>query len=243
MDIGIAHHKIASIARGLAQEKQSTLNKLKAEYNNLSRPDFLWHYLLQSFSTMGRASGWDGLIGNKYNYNKLRYEALDKRPPSERVRVVAQTCRDAKIRMPSVKADYILKCFEQVKSLGGPEAAKKMLFAQEGREGKIRFLKRFSGIGDKYARNIMMDVYHEDFRDSIALDIRIKSISEAFGLAFNSYTQHEEFYLSVAKEAGINGWELDRLIFNFKDRFLVGSGTTYPAKPNQGIHRTACSRR
>ncbi len=244
MDIDIAHKILVLIARDLAQEKQSTLNKLKAEYNNLSRPDFLWHYLLQSFSTMGRASGWEGLIGNKNNYNKLRYEALAELTPSNRARIVEQTCRDAKIRRPSIKAGYILKCFDQVKSLGGPESAKKMLFAQEGRERKIRFLKRFSGIGDKYARNIMMDVYHEDFRDSIALDIRIKSISEAYGLTFNNYTQHEEFYLSVAREAGINGWELDRLIFNFKDRFLVGSGITYsPEKPNKGIHRTACSRR
>jgi thermostable 8-oxoguanine DNA glycosylase len=224
MDIKIAHDKIASIARRLAQEKQLTLNKLKAEYHKLSRPDFLWHYLLQSFSTMGRASGWEGLIGNKNNYNKLRYENLAELPPNDRARVVEQTCKDAKIRMPSVKADYILKCFEQIKAFGGPETAKKMLFSQVGREGKIRFLKKFSGIGDKYARNIMMDVYHEDFRDSIALDVRIKSISDAYGLTFTSYTQHEEFYLSVAREAGINGWELDRLIFNFKDSFLVGSG-------------------
>jgi len=227
----------------LALEKESTLNKLKAEYKNLSRPDFLWHYLLQSFSTMGKASGWEGLIGNKYNYDKLRYEVLVELPQKDRAKIVEQTCRDAKIRMPTVKTYYILKCFEQVKSLGGPAAAKKMLFAQEGREGKIRFLKQFMGIGDKYARNIMMDVYHEDFRDSIALDIRIKSISEAFGLEFSSYSQHEEFYLSVAREAGINGWELDRLIFNFKDRFLVGPDTTCTAKPNQGIPRTACRRR
>ena len=55
-----------------------------------------------------------------------------------------------------------------------------------------------------------MDVYHEDFRDSIALDLRIKAISEALGLSFSSYTEHERFYLDVAREAGLNGWELDR---------------------------------
>jgi hypothetical protein len=62
----------------------------------------------------------------------------------------------------------------------------------------------------------MMDVYHEDFRDSIALDVRIKAISEALGLSFASYDEHERSYLDVAWEAGINRWELDRLLFNFR---------------------------
>lgn len=68
----------------------------------------------------------------------------------------------------------------------------------------------------KYARNIMMDVYHKDFRNSIALDARIKGISSALGLKFSSYAEHESFYLNVARDAGINGWDLDRLLFNFR---------------------------
>ena len=118
--------------------------------------------------------------------------------------------------MPYKKADYILGCFEYVTRLGGPEAAKAKLLAQPGREAKISFLQSFPGIGPKYARNIMMDVYHEDFRDSIALDVRIKAISEALGLSFASYADHERFYLDVAREVGLNRWELDRLLFNFR---------------------------
>lgn len=101
--------------------------------------------------------------------------------------------------------------------LGGPETAKDKLFSQLGREAKIRFLQNFPGIGPKYARNIMMDVYHEDFRDSISLDVRIKAISDALGLKFSSYAEHESFYLEVARDAGVNGWELDRLLFNFSE--------------------------
>lgn len=62
----------------------------------------------------------------------------------------------------------------------------------------------------------MMDVYHEDFRDSIALDVRILAISKKLELSFSSYTEHEKFYLDVAREAELNGWELDRLLFNFR---------------------------
>ena len=100
--------------------------------------------------------------------------------------------------------------------MGGPQEAKARLLAQPGREGKIRVLKALPGIGDKYARNIMMDVYHEDFRDSIAVDARIKAVSESLGVSFGSYAAHEAFYLGVARLSGVNGWELDRLLYNFR---------------------------
>jgi endonuclease III len=81
--------------------------------------------------------------------------------------------------MPDLKGEYIIGCFERIRCLGGPEAAKAELLAQVGREAKIQWLKTMPGIGDKYARNIMMDVYHKDFRNSIAVDARIKSVSDA----------------------------------------------------------------
>ncbi len=210
---------------------------MKAEHDQLARPDFLWHYLLQSFATMGRAAGWHGLIGNEDNYDKVRYEMLAELSPEVRTLQVEDTCRAAKIRMPGNKARYILGCFEQVRQLGGPELAKQQLLAQPGRDAKIRFLKTFPGIGPKYARNIMMDVYHEDFRDSIAIDARIKSVSNAWGLSFGSYEEQEDFYLSVAGEAGLNGWELDRLMFNYTNQFLpsvnnVGKRSGAPTTPD-----------
>ncbi len=213
--------RLAAKARRLARLKQPELDRQKADYAQLQRPDFLWHYLLQSFATMGRASGWRGLIGNKSNYDKLRFDVLAELTPAARSGQVETTCRAAKIRMPGIKAGYILKCFDQVQELGGLEAAKAKLLAQTGREAKIAFLKSFRGIGDKYARNIMMDVYHPDFRNSIAVDARIKTLSEKLGLSFGSYREHEEFYVSVAREAGLNGWELDRLIYNFQAEFLI----------------------
>ena len=66
----------------------------------------------------------------------------------------------------------------------------------------------------------MMDVYHEDFRNSIAIDVRVKKISENLGLNFSKYQEHENFFLDAAREANLNGWELDRLMYNFTDDFL-----------------------
>ena len=57
---------LVSIVKPLAAEKRAFLDELKREHAGLERPDFLWHYLLQSFSTMGRASGWQRLIANQY---------------------------------------------------------------------------------------------------------------------------------------------------------------------------------
>ncbi|MEO6118920.1 MAG: hypothetical protein ABIP37_07595 [Methylotenera sp.] len=109
--------------------------------------------------------------------------------------------------------------FQLVLELGGLKAATDQLFSQQGKENKIAFLKKFPGIGPKYARNIMMDVYHEDFRNSIAIDVRINAITELLGLKFPDYEKHEQFYLEVAEEAGLNGWEVDRLLYNFRPIF------------------------
>ena len=216
------HHqkeKLARIAARLAEKHRDKLEQLKQEHKELKRPDFIWHFLLQSFSTMGRAAGWHGLIGNKDNYSKITFESLEKLDSSQRENVVRSTCRAAKIRMPEKKSGFILGCFEHIQKMGGLEKTNKLLYSACEREGKINFLISFPGIGPKYARNIMMDVYHEDFRDSIAIDVRIKAISDALGVTFKNYSEHEKFYLESARLAGINGWELDRLLFNFRIEF------------------------
>ena len=85
----------------------------------------------------------------------------------------------------------------------------------------MQFLDDFPGIGPKYSRNIMMDVYHEDFRESIAIDSRIMGIEKFHGLQFTRYEDHESFWLDVAHRAGLNGWELDRVMFGFQKEFLT----------------------
>ncbi|AHY45711.1 Hypothetical Protein RradSPS_0428 [Rubrobacter radiotolerans] len=216
----VAKAELTKTARRIADEQKEKLDKLKANAPDLERPDFVWHYLLRSFSTMGGIKGFAGLIDNPDNYKEVTYERLAEISDEERLAHADGVCRRAKVNYPGNKGRYITKSFAQVCSLGGPEVAREKLLNCKGREAKVRFLMQFHGIGPKYARNIMMDVYHEDFHNSIAIDSRIQSISNAWGLSFGSYEEHEDFYLSVAKGADLNGWELDRLMFNFKDEFL-----------------------
>ena len=104
--------------------------------------------------------------------------------------------------------------------LGGPKRAKEELLAKIGPNEKMTYLRQFRGIGPKYARNIMMDVYHKDFRDSIAVDSRIKSIANDYlGLNY-TIDECEKFFLEAASEAKISGWEMDRLLYNFQNDFI-----------------------
>src|SRR5437764_11812460 len=101
-----AKSRIVAVVRALAVEKRAELERHKEGHSGLARPDFIWHYLLQSFSTMGRASGWHGLIGNQDNYRRVTYTALAALTPEARASQVRQVCRAAGIRMPDKKADY-----------------------------------------------------------------------------------------------------------------------------------------
>ena len=213
-----AKQRLSQIICQLYETNRIELERFKSEQIQIERPDFIWHYLLASFSTMGRSSGWKGLIGTPYNYNRITFDVLNSLTSEQRKAQVHEVCRAAKIRMPGRKSTFILGCYDRILMLGGPAEAKAALLALPGAQKKRAFLMEFPGIGEKYARNIMMDVYHEDFRNSIAIDIRIKAISTALGLSFRTYVDHEQFYLDVAEAAGINGWEMDRLLYNWNDQ-------------------------
>ncbi len=185
------------------------------------RPDFVWHILLQSFATMGNSRGWDGLIGNQDNYTQVTFDALSGLEHAERLKKVNEVFRVAIVRRRKTKAGWLNRNYDLVAEMGGPEGAKKKALAQDGREAKIAFMKQFHGIGDKYARNIWMDVYHPEFRNTIAVDDRIKSVTQALGNEFKNYEEEERFYQEIAEEVGLEGWEVDRLLYNYKDHFLA----------------------
>lgn len=212
------------------------LNALKKKCTeDFKQPDWLWRALLVSFSSMGNAKGAQWLsnealythVSNKELYEPVTFDALAKIPASKRRRQLNQALRMAKyVRWTDKKTEWLCSNFLLIAKMGGPMAAKELLLIQQGRDKKINWLEQFYGIGPKYARNIMMDAYHHDFHDSIAIDVRIESITKKLGLDFKNYNEHERFYLNAAHNAGIQGWELDRLIFNFKDEFIKILRTT-----------------
>jgi hypothetical protein len=223
-----ATKRLAAVMRSLAKGKTADLDKHKSNESDLDREDFVWHYLLSSFATWGGSRGWDGLIANKENYSRVTYAALSALDPKDRVREVEETLRAASVRYPVSKAEQLVDNLSLIDDLGGLAEARKRLLGASGREGKLAFLKRFKGIGPKYARNIMMDVYHPEFRDSIAVDSRIQRISRELGLSFQSYETEEAFYCRVASQAGLNAWEVDRLLYWFTDEVLEAFQASAP---------------
>lgn len=220
MNPEINRKKLIEILSQPTEEMKQHLIRLKGSAKNLDSPDFIWNALLGSFSTMGNSRGYLGLIKNRDNFDRLSFSAVSPLTVEERIPYIEEVLRDAKVRMPRRKARWLSENCEIIKNLGGTEAAKQKALNCVGKEAKIAFLRGFKGIGDKYARNIWMDVYHSDFHDSIAIDARINGISKAIGYLFANYSDHELFYIEIAQESGLQGWELDRLLYNYDDLIL-----------------------
>jgi len=218
-DLKRAKALLVPIVKRIARRKdvKAMLAEGKTRRKELGRPDFVWHELLLSFATMGNSRGAEGLIRNRDNYKRVTFDALKRKPTkAERLRELLIVLRAAKVRMPPKKAVWLADAFDRVEGRGWPKKAKTELFRRGECEGKIQFWQEFDGIGEKYSRNIMMDVYHPDFRNYVAVDQRIKKISRALGLTFKTYEPEEKFYLDVAKQAGLEGWELDRMLYRFR---------------------------
>jgi endonuclease III len=150
----------------------------------------------------------------------ITYQAIARLTPKQRRAILRKTLAAAPVRMAERKADWLCKNFRRIQRDGGPDKVKTMLCACSGRDEKITFLRTFHGIGPKYARNILMDAYHREFRDSIAFDDRLKKVANALGLKFSRYEDAERFFLDVAGAAGLSGWELDRLLYNAIEKIL-----------------------
>ena len=216
--------RLAQIVSELARKYRDDLEVSKHGADDLKRPDFLWHALLVGMATMGSANGYRGLIENPQNYEQVRFERLAHLSPEERLARLTEVIGRAGVRWPKSKAAYLAANVERILEHGGPVAARDELLAQPGREGKIKYLSSFAGIGPKYARSILMGAYHEEFRDCIAIDARIQKVTNALGLSFSNYQEHEDFYVGVAHEVGLNGWEIDQLLYYHVDEALAGLG-------------------
>jgi hypothetical protein len=86
--------------RHITPEMQEKLGNLKHwGTSELGRSDFVWHILLESFSTSGGTRGYDGLIGNKDNYGRVTFDALSALDPDERLATLTEVFQAAKFAM------------------------------------------------------------------------------------------------------------------------------------------------
>lgn len=195
-------------------EKQKRIAEQRRE-----RPDTLWFELILSMSTW-QGSGGSNLATEEEYYSQVTHDKLLQMSENERIQHLKDVLLDAGVNMHEKKSRYISSHVDRVESMGGLDAAQEEFESRDGKEAKMDFLKQFKGIGDKYARNIGMDLFHPDFRDTIALDTRIENVTDELDIEFESYEQEEEFYVAVADRLGITPWELDRILYRYTDEVI-----------------------
>jgi len=197
------------------------LQKLKADGEDCrKRPDLLWYLLLQSAATLGSSRGWDGLCGDPATLDSISYSKLASLDAETRETHILAALRKAKVRMQTIKAPQLASNVARIASMGGVEQATKRMLSLSGRDEKFRFMRQFDGIGEKYGRNAWMDIYDPAFRDTVAVDMRLKKVAKELGFSGRSYRDAETFYCAIARDAGLEPWELDRLLYNFTSHFL-----------------------
>jgi hypothetical protein len=213
---------LVAALKSLTPEMKAVLRQRKAEGRRLGqREDLVWQLLLQSFATMGNSRGWTGLFGNSNLVKQVSFSTLRRwRGAARRLRI-EMVFRKARIRMPAQKAAWLASNFETIERAGGIKVVTRHALSLATREEKYRFMDAFEGIGAKYARNVWMDIYDPLFRDAVAIDERIKSITATLGYSFRTYDEHERFYQELASDARLEPWELDRLLYEFKEHFLA----------------------
>jgi hypothetical protein len=55
----------------------------------------------------------------------------------------------------------------------------------------------------------------------VAIDQRLKKVALALGFSGRGYHALESFFCDIARDAELEPWELDRLLYNFNDHFLA----------------------
>ena len=132
----------------LNPEMGATLRERKEEgKRDLKRSDFVWHLLLQSFSTLGGSRDWPGLMDAMENYNRVTFEALSRLDAMARIRELQEVFRAAEVRYADTRARLMSKYYDLVTEMGGLEEARTRVRARG--QAKIGFMKRLPGVGDK----------------------------------------------------------------------------------------------
>jgi hypothetical protein len=142
---------------------------------------------------MGNSRGYKGLIETPENYNLASYYNLLSLDPEARKQNIRSALKKGGVRMFNSKARWLDNNFSFIQDCGGIEVIQNILLNTKGRNSKIKIMRLFEGIGNKYGRNIFMDLCHQDFINSIAVDERLSDILECLNVDPKStYLYNEE---------------------------------------------------
>ena len=186
----------------------SSLNEIKYDARIFgTHADWPWNGMILSGATRGGSARWTTIkprYDSHFAWNQI--EKLDSIKRRQALETVG--------RYKNRTADFLEGIACHLRSIGGPASLRSRLDAMTAYE-LIAFWTSFPGIGDKYARNIMMDVHDPRFHNGFfAVDNRIDALLMQLGYRGPAkYTAKEQFLNGLAAELGIDCWDLDRLLY------------------------------
>lgn len=216
----VTRARFIEILREFLEKDRDRLEKKFEEGARLrEREGWAWDVFVQSFATNGGVKRWDAFVAEG-GAERVRWDALFADAPGD-VAAAASRLQALSVtflapRWAARTGPALIAAFHRFHKEGGPDAVARTWMGHNETGAMLRWLKSFRMIGDKYARNMAMDVSHPLVLDHIALDHRIHALCDLVEGAppRTPYRLREGWLREIAAELGINGWLLDRLLFS-----------------------------
>ena len=208
---------LISILRTRWQARRAELETQYVNDQQLAHhPDWPWSGFVVSFATNGGSKRFEQRIAPRIA--AFAWERV--------VRMTLEERKAAAIDLANPRRRHIVvsafeACFQRFFVAGGPPTIRREYLTFNSADGRIRYFKSFQGIGNKYARNMAMDVCDPLVSDSFALDSRLRNIARVVLQPMPGYQATEAWLRDVAAEVGIRPWYLDRLMYRDYDFILA----------------------
>jgi len=226
----IIKKRFVEVLRGILDGDQ---DRLDAQFISATRlraqEGWTWYVLAQSYATNGGVKTWDAFAAQGGG-DLIQWDALFGDCPNDveaaATRLEALSHRFLAPRRAGRTRPALLATFRRFHAVGGPEVIARTWMGHNRTETLLGWLKTFPMIGDKYSRNMCMDVAHPLVLNHVALDHRLNALCDRVEGAppATPYGPREAWLLGLAAELGVNGWHLDRLLFGRYDEIGAALG-------------------
>lgn len=219
--------KLIDVTKAFRSRTRRHFRRLGA-WRQLSNND-IWMRCVYQVAVVGSSACLARLHASRSAQVTLRFEHLIRLAPGKRATEVHGILRTHSVRYVSERPSDCHKTRAVLRNLsflvsvpGGPQGYLRQLAIEKDEDERARHLgKDLHYIKLKGSRDLMAELGLA--RNVVALDVRLLNLLRLAGVSISSRTQnHEPTYRKlqdalldkVARPAGVNGVQLDRILFN-----------------------------
>lgn len=192
--------------------------------------DWTWYLFVQSYATNGGVKRWDGFVqsgrSEEIRWGRIEQESGGRLDVSlEYLNALSPQFLDPWRRFGTQPA--LLSTLTRFWNAGGPANIALEWESKRDKADLLNYLKSYHYIGNKYSRNMCMDVADPLVLDSFAFDHRLNNIlNHVSGFAEQrTYLRKERWLKEILTEIqnrnhnlrNMRCWHLDRLLFQQYD--------------------------